>query len=243
MPYAEGASMIAIGVAAHTGSRMAVAVDEAGREVAHWRGPHSVAGWRQVAAWASARGPARRWGIAGAWHDGRGLAQDRVAAGAEGDAVNPRWTATGRQRARRREEHDRRDAPAVALLVGRAGAALPRVAADDDTVARALPVAERAGLVAETTRRYKQIQQRLRRRDPQYAAHLPRLQTQAAWRALDGYAAAAAGTVPQHRAAAVRRLAHVAAWPARRPRPAPQRSARWRRHASRRWRRAAASAS
>ncbi len=199
--------MIAIGVDAHKGIHMAVAVDEAGREVARWRGPNSVEGWQQVAAWASALGSAHRWGIEGAWNYGRGLAQALVAAGAEVYEVNPRWTAAGRQRARRRDKNDRLDAHAIALLVWREGAALPRVAADDETVALALLVAERADLVAETTRLYNQIHQLLLQLDPQYAAHLPRLQTQAALRALEGYVAADAGTVPQHRAAAVRRLA------------------------------------
>ena len=47
--------MIAIGVDAHKGIHMAVAVDEAGREVARRRGPNSVEGWQQVAAWASSQ--------------------------------------------------------------------------------------------------------------------------------------------------------------------------------------------
>ncbi len=102
--------MITIGVDAHKGIHMAVTVDEAGREVARWRGPNSVEGWQQVAAWASALGPARRWGIEGAWNYGRGLAQDLVAAGAEVYEVSPRWTAAGRQRARRRDKNDRLDA-------------------------------------------------------------------------------------------------------------------------------------
>ncbi len=195
--------MIAIGVDAHKGIHMAVAVDEAGREVARWRGPNSVEGWQQVATWASALGPDRRWGIEGAWNYGRGLAQALVAAGAEVYEVNPRWTAGGRQRARRRDKNDRLDAHAVALLVWREGAALPRVAADDDTVALALLVAERADLVAETTRLYNQIHQLLLQLDPEYATRVPTLQTQAGLRALEGYEAADARAVPQHRAAAV----------------------------------------
>jgi hypothetical protein len=38
--------MITIGVDAHKGVHVAVAVDEAGREVARWRGPNSATGWR-----------------------------------------------------------------------------------------------------------------------------------------------------------------------------------------------------
>jgi len=75
--------MLTIGVDAHKRVNMAVAIDAAGREVARWRGPNSVEGWQQLAAWASALGSDRRWGIEGAWNYGRGLAQALVAAGAE----------------------------------------------------------------------------------------------------------------------------------------------------------------
>ena len=109
--------MITIGVDTHKGIPMTVAVDEARREVAHRRGPNSAAGWHEVATWGATLGVSRRRGIAGAWDDGRGLAQYLVAADAEVDEVNPRWTAGGRQRARRRDKSDRLDARAVALLV------------------------------------------------------------------------------------------------------------------------------
>jgi len=51
-----------------------------------------------------------RWGVAGAWDDGRDLAQQLVAAGATVYEVNPRWTAEGRRRARRTGKNDRLDA-------------------------------------------------------------------------------------------------------------------------------------
>ncbi len=74
--------MLTVEGAAHKRTNMAVAIDAAGREVARWRGPHSVEGWQQLAAWAKARDAGVRWGIAGAWNDGRGLAQQVVEAGA-----------------------------------------------------------------------------------------------------------------------------------------------------------------
>lgn len=96
--------MLTIGVAAHKRIHMAVAVDAAGHEVSQWRGANSVAGWRAGADWAAALGGDVRWGIAGAWNDGRGLARQLVAAGATVSAVNPRWTAEGRRRARRTDK-------------------------------------------------------------------------------------------------------------------------------------------
>src|SRR5215218_10174373 len=98
--------MITIGVDAHKRVHAAVAVDAAGRELAHWRGPNTAEGWRQLAEWAAAHGAPARWGIEGAWNYGRGLAQFLVAGGAEVYEVNPRWTAEGRRRARRPDKTD-----------------------------------------------------------------------------------------------------------------------------------------
>jgi hypothetical protein len=94
--------MLTIGVDAHKRTNMAVAIDAAGREAARWRGPNSVDGWRQLAAWAAALGEDARWGIAGAWNYGRGLEQLLVEAGAPVYEVNARWTAAGPYAPRRR---------------------------------------------------------------------------------------------------------------------------------------------
>lgn len=67
--------MISIGVDAHKQVHAAVAIDDAGRELGQWRGPNSKSGWLRLAAWSEEFGPARRWGIEGAWSYGRGLAQ------------------------------------------------------------------------------------------------------------------------------------------------------------------------
>ena len=199
--------MVTIGVDAHKRVYMAVAVDAAGREVACWRGENSVDGWRQVAAWATGLGEVVRWGIEGAWNYGRGLAQHLVAAGAEVYEVNPRWTASGRRRARRPDKSDRLDARAVALLVWREAATLPVVVAEDDTAVLDLLVTEREGTIAEATRLRNQAHQLLLQLDPDYAKHLPRLRTKAGARALETSTSADPGPMQQQRAAAVRRLA------------------------------------
>ncbi len=199
--------MITIGVDAHKQMHMAVAVDEAGREVAHWRGPNSPSGWRQVGAWGAALDGACRWGIEGAWNYGRGLAQDLVASGAEVYEVNPRWTAQQRQHSRKPEKSDRLDARAVARLVWREAAALPVVAADDETAVLELLVTEREGAVAEATRLRNQVHQLLLQLDPEYHTQLPSLRTSAGVAAAANYTAPASDTLAQHRAGAVRRLA------------------------------------
>src|SRR3954467_15359129 len=125
--------MLTSGVDAHKCTNMAVAIDAAGREVARWRGPNTVAGWQQLAAWAAALAPEARWGIAGAWNYGRGLAQCLVETGATVYEVNARWTAAGRRRARTPGKSDRLDARAIALVVWREAGTLPPVTADDET--------------------------------------------------------------------------------------------------------------
>ncbi len=199
--------MLTIGVDAHKRIHMAVAVDTAGHEVARWRGANSVEGWRQAAAWAAALGGDVHWGLEGAWNYGRGLAQQLVAAGATVYEVNPRWTAEGRRRARRTDKNDRRDARAVALLVWREAAALPVVAADDETAVLDLLVTEREAAIAEATRLRNQAHQLLLQLDPDYGQHLPRLRTKAGARALEAYTTADPHPLQQQRAAAVRRLA------------------------------------
>ena len=199
--------MLAIGVDAHKAVHVAVAMDGAGREVARWRGANSAAGWQQLAAWAADLGGDRRWGIEGAWNDGRGLAQQLVAAGETVYEVNPGWTAAGRRAARRRDKSDQHDARAVALLVWREAASLPTGVADDDTVVLDLLVTEREDALAEATRLRNQLHQLLLHLDPEYKRHLPKPTSQAVLRAAEGYSATENSPVQHQRAAAVRRLA------------------------------------
>jgi len=204
---ASGQPQITIGTDAHKRVHAAVARDDAGGELAQWRGPNRAEGWRQVAAWA-ALGPDCRWGLAGAWNDGRGLAQFLVEAGVVVHEVNPRWTAQRRRTARTRGKRDRLDARAVAPLVRGAAGTLPAVAADGATATRELLVTERDAAVAEATRRRNQVQQVLLHRDPEYPAQqLPKVRTKAGLCAPERDETADRRPLQQRRAGTVRRLA------------------------------------
>ena len=199
--------MITIGVDAHRQVHVAVALDATGRELAHWRGPNRPEAWHQLRDWAVALGGPRQWGIEGAWNYGRGLAQCLVAAGESVYDVNPRLTAQGRRRARRRDKTDRLDARAVARTVQQEEG-LPVVTAEDETAVLELLVTERDDALAEVTRLRNQAHHLLGQLDPAYQEHLPTLTSQAGLRALETYTLAAGTDLQQQRAAAVRRLAH-----------------------------------
>jgi transposase len=188
--------MITIGVAAHKSVHAAVALEEAGRELARWRGPNSPQGWAP-----------RQWGIAGAGHYGRGLAQQLLAAGETVYDSNPRWTAQERQRARRPAKSDRRDARAVALYLWREAATLPPLSAEDDTAVLAMLTTEREGALAEATRLRNQLHATLLQLDPQYQEHLPARTTEAGLAAAQAYVGPGRTPVQHVQAARVRRLA------------------------------------
>jgi transposase len=169
--------MLSIGVDAHKRIHVAVALDDAGRVVDRWRGPNSPDGWQASYRWATGLGDHRQWGIEGAWSYGRGLAQCLVAGGETVYEINPRWTAAGRRKARNRAKSDPLDAQAVALLVWREAAELPRVAADDQTVLIDLLVTERQTAQVEAVRIRSHIHGLLLLIDPEYPDHLPGLTT------------------------------------------------------------------
>ena len=198
--------MITIGVDAHKGVHVALALDEAGRELNQWQGLNAAAGWQAISEWAASLGSPRQWGIEGAWGYGRNLAQHLVAAGETVYEVNPRWTAMGRRGARKPGKTDRLDARAVALLVRQETSALPLVHAEDDTAILDLLTSEREAAVAESTRLRNQIHALLLQTDPEYRAHLPTLKSQAALNALESYTAGNSNPVQAQRAAAIRRL-------------------------------------
>jgi transposase len=165
--------MISIGVDAHKRLHVAVARDERGQVLGQWHGPNSAAGWETLASWASQFAEVRQWGIEGAWNYGRGLAQYLVGGGEAVYEVNTRWTARGRRQARGVGKTDVRDAQAIALVVWREAATLPRVSADDATAVLDVLVTQREAALAEATRLRNQAHQLLLQSEPTYRERLP----------------------------------------------------------------------
>lgn len=199
--------MITIGVDAHKRMHVAVAVDDAGQELGQWRGANSAAGWRSVVHWADEMGCPRQWAIEGAWHYGRGLAQQLVAADETVYEVSPRWTALGRRSARRPGKTDRLDARVVALLARQEASTLPLVVPEDDTAILALLTSEREAALGEAARLGNQIHALLMQLDPEYDLRLPNLRSKTGLAALESYSSRGGGFLQEQRAAAVRRLA------------------------------------
>ena len=54
--------MITIGVDPHKHLHVALAVNEAGHEVAEWQGPNNPDGWTKLVAWSRSLGTERQWG-------------------------------------------------------------------------------------------------------------------------------------------------------------------------------------
>ncbi len=199
--------MITIGVDAHKRVDVALALDDAGRELSEWRGPNSELGWRRLEQWASALGAERRVGIEGAWGYGRGLAQHLIAAGETVHEVNPRWTADGRRSARKPDKTDRQDARAVALFVQREASNLPTISAEDETALLDLLATEREAAVVESTRLRNRLHALLSQLDPEYHLHMPPMVTKAGRAALRAYEASDDRSISLERAASMRRLA------------------------------------
>jgi transposase len=175
--------LITLGVDAHKAIHVAVAVDEAGRELGEWRGPNTADGWTSLARWAADFGPDCWWGIEGAWGNGRGLAQHLVALGFTAFEVSPHWTTRLRRSNRRQGKSDRLDVRAVARCVCEEAPKLPLVHAGDDSVVLDLLSTEREAAVAEATRLRNQIHALLAQIDPQYGRRLPSLTSAAGLRA------------------------------------------------------------
>lgn len=201
--------MITIGIDAHKHLHVATALDAAGRELDRWQGPNSPDGWAALLAWGRSlrRRAPRRWGIEGAGHYGRGLAQALLAAGEQVYDINPRWTALARRSSRTRGKSDRLDAAAVARYLWQEAAELIPLAPEDETAVLDLLVRERAAGVAEAARLRNQLHALLLQLDPQYKEHLPALTSPAGIAALLDYAAPGGGALAAARAAGVRRLA------------------------------------
>lgn len=199
--------MLTIGVDAHKRTHVAVAVDDLGREQARQSVANTPAGWQTLVDWGHALDGTCQWGIEGAWHYGRGLAQTLVGAGDRVVEVNPRLTAGERRGGRERGKTDRLDARSVARVVARDGRDLPVVPAEDGTSVLAVWTQERAQLQREATRLRNEAHQLLSHLDPGYQGAEASLTTARAVQALVDYSAPAVDDVlAQARAAALRRL-------------------------------------
>jgi transposase len=130
--------VLIIGVDTHKHRNVAAAVAATGRPVAHRQGDTTPAGRQALLTWAQPLGAARQWGIEGAGSDGHGLARRLALAGETAAEISPRWTATGRRQARRRDKRDGRDAEAVARAVLREERPATPLRVDDETAVLAL---------------------------------------------------------------------------------------------------------
>ncbi len=200
--------MITLGVDAHKGIHVAMAVDEQGRPQDTWEGPNSESAWQEVLEWAS-QWESRQWGIEGAGNYGLGLAQHLVRAGETVYEVNPRLTAQGRRRARKQDKNDRLDAQAVAREVIRDGPQLPVVVADDEAAVLNVMTRERDRLKSQVDRLRNQLHFHLFKLDPQYRKSFPSLSKLETIRGLETYTPEADSPVAGARVAAVRRVAAV----------------------------------
>lgn len=192
-----------IGIDAHKRVHQAVAIDEAGRAQGQCRADNTAAGWDTIWTWATALGAARAWGIEGAGQYGRGLAQFLLAAGEIVVEVNPRLTVA----LRTSDKSDRADALAVARVVLRDAATLPRLQAEDATAVLAVLVAEREEARAEATRIRNQLHEVLLQLSFVDDQPWPALTDADAVATLEAYQAPGPDPLSRARAAGVRRLA------------------------------------
>ena len=129
--------MCTIGVDTHKRSWVAVAIDDTGRSVGQYQGVAGGATATDILAWAaglSGGATAARWGIEGAMHFGRLLAQAAVTADMAVVDVPGSAMAAERRRSRGRasEKSDLTDALAIARLALRDFDQLPPIARDGD---------------------------------------------------------------------------------------------------------------
>lgn len=127
--------MSTIGVDTHKRSWVAVAVDDAGRSIGQFRGVPGRGVAADMIVWATEVSTGHgiiRWGIEGAMHFGRLLAQTAIGSGMAVVEVPGNATATERRRSRGRasEKPDLTDALAIARVALRDFDQLPPIATD-----------------------------------------------------------------------------------------------------------------
>lgn len=199
--------MITIGVDAHKRLHVAVAVDDAGREVSRWQGTNALEDWQTCHEWAVQLGSERRIGVEGSGGYGRGLAQYLVGRGEKVFEVNPRWTSLGRRSARTVGKSDDLDAHAVASVVRQNGEALPTVYLEDESALLNLLTTEREDLVGASVRLQNQLHALLGQVEPSYQQRFCKLTAKATLSSLAAYTAPRPDRFSEERADAVRRLA------------------------------------
>jgi transposase len=166
-----------IGVDAHRALLVAVAVDEAGKELGTWSGRNREQSWTELVIWAEdlAGEAARVWGIEGSGNQGRGLAQLLVGQDEVVFEINPRLTAESRNRSRRRDKSDQADARAITRLLRESRDDLPRVKLADATSPLAILTRERESLQADINRQRNRLHAALLRIDPAYKQRITAL--------------------------------------------------------------------
>jgi len=169
--------MVIVGIDAHKQTHTAVAVDEAGRELATKTVQATPDGNLALMTWVSQLDPERRWAVEDCRHLSRGLERALLGAGEAIVRVPPKLMAHARDSARTYGKSD----PIDALAVARAALRYPDLpAACLDGPAREvrLLVDHREDLVAERTRIINRLRWHLHELDPTFPV---------ASRALDRY--------------------------------------------------------
>lgn len=198
--------MLTIGIDAHKRVHQAVAIDDAGRERARWRGGTTAPELQRLIAWATALAEDRRWGIEGSGQYGRVLAQQLVATGELVVEVNPRLTAGMRRTGRQRGKSDRLDALAVARVAAQEED-LPAVRVDDAAAVFAELAVDRASARDAATALRNELHQVLHQLRAIDVRAWPDLTDPAAVATLETYQAPAGDALAAVRAGRVRHLA------------------------------------
>lgn len=156
--------MVTIGVDAHKRSHTAVAVDQAGRQLAERTAAATGAGHLELVRWA-ARFETRRWALEDCRHLSRGLEGDLLRAGEPVVRVPPKLMSGARRAGRQPGKSDPIDALAVARAALREPE-LPTAVLDGPERELRLLVDHREDLVGERTRAMNRLRWHLHELSP-----------------------------------------------------------------------------